>query len=369
MAERDDSVGSPLAGTSERILLVQTGFLGDVVLSLPVVDALAELYPRSELFFLTTPGAAGLLRSHPKISQVLTYDKRGADAGLGGLRRMALKLQQLSISQAFSLHKSHRTALLLAFARIPRRYGFAEAAAPWLYHQTAHRTDLSHEVLRNLALLRVLGREPTATSRIVLPLDEATMHRAAELLLQAGERRVVGIAPGSVWPTKRWTTDGFAAVAAGLSRRGYAVALIGGPEDAAIGAEIERLANVPLLNLIGQAKLVESAAVIARLEALVTNDSAPLHLASATGVPIVALFCATVPEFGFGPWGVPSRVLEVTGLTCRPCGRHGGRTCPTGTHACQWNLFPSRVVRAVDELLSERQSETMGTVASGALST
>ena len=185
-----------------------------------------------------------------------------------------------------------------------------------------------------------------------LPVLDETAAEAKELLSGVSSR-AIAVAPGSVWATKRWTVEGFASVSEAFLQQGFSVVLIGGPDDVEAGKKIESLLSTRdgLINLIGRCSLPVSAAVIDRMDLLVSNDSAPLHIASATNTPVVALFCATVPEFGFGPWQVDSSVLGVENLSCRPCGRHGGMTCPTGTHACQRELKAEQVIVAAEELL------------------
>jgi len=336
-----------------KILLVQTGFIGDVILSTAVIDNLHAIYPEAELHLLTTPVAGPLLESHELLTKVYTYDKRRKDSGLPGLMRMVRKIRSENYGIAFSLHKSYRTAALLFLARIPVRYGFSEASAPFLYTQTVSRKDQVHEVLRNLAILRNVGRQPDMLmQRLRIDVPKSVMQESKKYYVEDSSQRLIVVAPGSIWATKRWTVAGFAGVCRSLVRDGSQVILIGGPEDANLANEIEDQAGVPLRNLVGKTSLLESAALVSAADLLLSNDSAPLHIASACDTPVVALFCATVPEFGFGPWGVPFQVVEVNGLSCRPCGRHGGDTCPTGTHACQLNIEPLAVLTAIRRLLA-----------------
>ena len=340
-----------------NILLVQTGFLGDVVLSTPVISALKRRYPDSKLSVVTTPLAAPLVQYHPDVESVITFDKRGVERGLGGLLRFSKKIKARKFSKVFSLHKSWRTAIALWLSGIPERFGFKEAAGTWLYTKTVKRGDLEHDVLRNLAILRSIDQDPTSEgSEMYIEIPEHVDKQARELLEDLPQK-VIGIAPGSVWATKRWTPEGFAAVAQHFASQGYGVVLLGSSADAELGEQVQKQVDVELLNLIGKTDLLLSAGVIANLDLLVSNDSAPLHMASATGTPVVAVFCATVPEFGYGPWRVKSEVVGVDGLSCRPCARHGGMKCPTGTHACQKNLLASTVVGASERLMSHTSKE------------
>jgi len=140
------------------------------------------------------------------------------------------------------------------------------------------------------------------------------------------------------------------------------VALLGGPDDRELTDSIlspseisDSLASI--LDLVGKLSLQESAGLIREAELVVCNDSAPLHMASAAGVPTVAIFCATTPEMGFGPWRNPHRVVEVKGLECRPCGRHGGNSCPLGTSDCIKGISVEEVFRSAGELLNGRKGE------------
>lgn len=287
--------------------------------------------------------------------------------GVGGLLRMARKIRSGQYDIVFSVHKSWRTALLLKLSGIKVRYGFKEARGRMLYTKTAPRGDLNHEVLRNLAILRNIGFEPkNLDTKMQIGLSDSALEKAQNLVspllseIQTG-MRLITVAPGSVWLTKRWPPELFAEVVLELVKQGFGVILIGGPDDIETGKIIVKRCNLNnhsvselpgrVLDLTGKTDLMTSVAVLSKTSLAVVNDSSPLHFASACGVPIVAIFCATSPDFGFGPWLVPSRVLGVEELSCRPCRRHGGNYCPTGTHACRSGISPETVIGAIGELL------------------
>ncbi|MCB0344891.1 MAG: lipopolysaccharide heptosyltransferase II [Bdellovibrionales bacterium] len=338
-----------------KILLIQTGFLGDVVLSTPVIAALADKYPGSQISFLTTPQAAGMVQHHPQVEETLVFDKRGSQSGWSGLFRMAAEIRARKFDAVFSLHKSWRTTALVLLSGIPKRYGFRQAKAAFVYSAAAERRDLKHEVLRNLAVMRAVGFEPSElpqTMHIEIPPDVSDS--VLKHLTVFPEQGFVAVAPGSVWATKRWTPEGFAAAAQRLIADGYGIVILGGPADSGAAESLQALLATSagkVVNLAGETSLLESAAVIACAKLLISNDSAPLHIASAVGTPVVAVFCATVPEFGFGPWGVASECVGLNNLECRPCARHGGNTCPLGTYACQRDLPPEHVYAAAKRVV------------------
>jgi heptosyltransferase II len=336
-----------------KLLVVQTSFLGDVVLTTPLLTALRERLRPRELVVLVRRDAAALLAGHPDVDRVLVDDKHGRERGLGGLWRVARRLRAEGFDVVVSPHRSLRTALVLAAAGIPRRVGFAVARGARLYHVRVPRDRRQHDVRRNLALMAAFGDVP-APPPLHLPVRPDAA-RAVAALLPDGTGPLVGIAPGSVWPTKRWTTAGFAALAQGLVGDGARVVLLGGPDDEARCAEVARLAGAGVRSLAGRTDLPGLVALVDRLALLVANDSAPMHVACARDVPVVAVFCATTPALGYGPWGERTAVVEAD-LACRPCARHGGRRCPRGTEDCMRLVEARDVLAAARALLADRRT-------------
>ena len=330
----------------ERILITQLGFIGDVILSTPVIRAVRDLYPSAEISVLTTRLSAPLLVNHPAKIKVIPYDKRAKDRGLVGFLRLRKLIAERQFSTVFSLHRSLRSTLLHWFAGIPNRYGFEEASFRSLYSRTTSRKGYAHDIERNLAILKNVG-VTVCDPKLELGLAQSDIEAIQELLPQED---FIAISPGSVWKTKRWTVEGFSGLIRALIAEGRKVVILGSPDEKPIGEVISRRAGLDVVNLIGRLTLAQSAAVISKAKVLVSNDSAPLHFASTFNTPTVALFCATIPEFGFGPFKQRSIVLGVDGLSCRPCGRHGKQYCPTGTHACQTGIEIGKVLEAVREL-------------------
>jgi len=321
-------------------LIVDTSFLGDVLCAEPLVRAAARLHPGEPVDFLTSPGAAPLLHGHPQLRSVLVYDKRRADRGVSGMLRAARRLRQASYARAWSTHRSWRTALLLKLARISERVGFEGASGSFLYsRRVPYRKDL-HEIERNLEFA---GGGPWEAPR-VYPGESESL-RASEL---APEGAFVVVAPGSIWATKRWPEEHFAVLVRTLASGGAPVVLLGGPDDRELCQRIARAADGNLVtDLTGRTSLRESYALIARAACLVCNDSAPMHLGVAAGVPVIGIYCSTVPAFGFAPRGPRDVVLEIDGLDCRPCGIHGHPACPRGHFRCGRDLAPEQVLAEV----------------------
>ncbi|MCH2100839.1 MAG: glycosyltransferase family 9 protein [Planctomycetes bacterium] len=336
---------------SERhgTLLVDTSFLGDVLGAEPLVRAAAAQWPEDPVDFLAGPGGVQMLAGHPQLRELAVFDKRGVDQGFGGLCRVARRLREKRYARAICSHRSWRTAALLRLTGIPVRVGFHNASAAWLYSQRVrYRKDL-HEVERNLELIGGGGWEAPR----MYP-GEAERARAQELLEQLPQPPVA-LAPGSIWATKRWPPRKWSELLFGLCQSGQSVVLLGGPDDAELCEEIRMAAGLDAipdaacLDLSGQTSLRESAAVLESCTTLVSNDSAPMHLGVAAGIPVVAVYCSTVPAFGFAPRGPRDLALEVKDLACRPCGAHGRNECPEKHFRCGEDLGSAQVLRAALE--------------------
>jgi lipopolysaccharide heptosyltransferase II len=322
----------------DRTLVVQTAFLGDVVLTTGLLSYLAERHGPVDV--VTTSAAAGLLETHPAVRRVVAYDKRGTERGLGGFWRKAGELRRERYARAYLPHRSLRSAGLALAAGIPVRIGFAGSPGSLSYTRSVPRPDGGHEAERILALAEPMAG---AVARVSLGLTEADRALAAAWL---DRHRVsepfIALAPGSIWGTKRW--PGYAELIARLEHR---IVIVGGPEDQALAAELARTAPERVHVAAGALPLRASAALLARAALLVTNDSAPLHLASAVGTRVVAIFGPTIPGFGFGPRGGADRIVELDGLACRPCSSHGPAVCPLGHHRCMRELRVEEVLDAI----------------------
>jgi len=326
------------------VLVIQTAFLGDVVLTTPLFGALKELWPAGRVTALVIPATAPILEGLPAVDDVIVHDKRRG--GWRDLWRVLREVRRRRFELVISPHRSARSALI-AWASGARRIGYRESALRWVYTATVHRPWEAHETERVLALLAPLGAKAgDAQPRLALREEE----RAAARRL-AGEGRYAVVSPSSAWPTKRWTPEGFAAVGDWLAARGYRVVITGGPGEREVAAAVAARMDAPALNVAGETTARELAALVAGAALLVANDSAPVHVASAFDTPTVAIFGATVPAQGFGPRARRAAVAEVAGLACRPCGAHGGRRCAEKHFKCMLTLTPAEVIRCCETVL------------------
>lgn len=318
-----------------------------MILTTPLIERLAR---EGEVHVVATPANAAVLANHPAVTSVIVYDKRRADAGLAGLRRVAARLRATGAATAYMAQGSWRTAALARMAGVPS-VGFDTSAGRWLYsRRVVYRKDWHHA-----QRLWALASNPGDAS-VPGPLRPSLFPSAADtsevsaLLRAAGAitgEPLIALAPGSVWATKRWPS--YDALARALvARMPYArVVVLGAAGDAplasAISTAVQQRGGPPIIDATGKLSLLGSAALLSRCVVLVTNDSAPLHLASAMNTPTVALFGPTVPALGFGPLSDRHVVMGRDELTCRPCSAHGGQACPLGHWKCMRDVQPSVV--------------------------
>jgi len=345
----------PLPSEPERILIIQTAFPGDVILTIPMAQAIKTAFPLSRTDMLVTPLAASLLSGNPWLNEVLEFDKKGMDSGIGGLLSVAGKLKSREYGLALIPHRSLRSAALAALAGISVRIGFHKSAGRFLLTQVVHYEHGAHEVDRNLSLLNILLPEIKEPNFPWLYPSENDRLRVEEFLTSHGmtePAKLIGVAPGTVWNTKRWPEERFAELCYMFASDGFEVLLIGGREDAKLCARISNAVS-SVRSAAGEFSFLESAEAIRRCRLLVSNDSAPMHVARAVETPVLAIFGATVPEFGFSPYGSGNRVMEVKGLKCRPCSIHGGKKCPITTFQCMLNITPGDVYGAARQMMDE----------------
>lgn len=330
-------------------LVIQTSFLGDMVLTTPLIAYLAE---RGSVDVVCTPAAATLLANNPHVREVIVYDKRGRDRGIGGFMRLASTLRDAKYTAAYHAQGSPRSGALSMIAGIRDRVGFASSAGRMFYTTRVPLIENTHHAAR---LLSLGTRDPmrTASAAELRPqLYPGEVERAAvdALLGDVASERLIALAPGSVWATKRWPY--YAELASDLALLGRIV-VIGGPADRELAAAIVGATDGRAIDTTGKLSLLASAELIGRCSVLVTNDSAPQHLASAMNTATVAVFGPTVPEFGFGPLAEHLSIAGVSGLACRPCDKHGPQKCPLGHWKCMRDLSTDDVAARARELVSQ----------------
>lgn len=322
-------------------VVIQTAHLGDVVLTIPLLQRLSERHGPVDV--VTTPAAAPLLAHQPAVHRVIAFDKQGRDRGAAGLWRMAARLREQHYQAAWLPHRSLRSGLLARLAGVPERIGFAGSAGRWCCTRVVPFPVTGHMTARLTALADATPGAPPW-----LMLTTAEQDAARRWLDARGVTdRFVVLAPGARWGTKRWPW--YPELAATLD---VPLVVIGDARDVPLADAVLAAAPGRAVSGAGHLDLRIAAAVLARSALVVSNDSLALHLAGGLGRPVLALFGPTVPAFGFGPLGSEGLVLEHAGLSCRPCSPHGPERCPLGHHRCMRELAVTEVAGAVARVLA-----------------
>jgi len=344
------------------VLVVRMSAIGDVILTTPVISALAQRFPGARIDFFTKRSHADLVRHHPAITEVIEFDP--AD-GLSGLLRAAMDIRRRGYGLVVDLHRNPRSI-------ITRWAGGA-------YMRRVYRKRTLERLLLKHLRWNLLAGAPAVADRYFtavedfgisrngrspeLYIDRDCEQKAAAVLESRGINKgsgFVALAPGASYETKRWSAESFARAAVELGGEGASVVILGGRGDkvaAGVTArEVSRLGG-KAVDLAGELALLQSAAVIACSRILLTNDSGLMHMADALGTPVVAVFGPTARELGFYPLGASARVAEVSGLECRPCTLHGDHACPLGHHRCMTELPVDTVVELGKDALAAGRSE------------
>ncbi|MDR0454175.1 MAG: glycosyltransferase family 9 protein [Deferribacteraceae bacterium] len=334
-----------------KILVFNPSFIGDAVLTTPLVTALQKLFPEADVVLCVRPECAPLFEGLD--FKVIVFDKRKTDSGLTGLIRFSENLKREKFDIVLSPHKSLRSSLILKLSGIPFRIGFKEATGKRFYTQVIQRDMVLHEAERNLSFLSQLsdGCSLEETKRLGENLRTFRDVKYADIVcnymrIAAKGRKIVGLNAGSVWNTKRWPVEYYAEIAEMLHKAGYAVAVFGGPADNEVNMALKEMLYMEYFDYVNKTPFRQIPAVISGLALLITNDSAPLHIAVSQNIPVVAIFGPTVPALGFAPYDNRSLICEIRGLPCRPCGLHGGKRCPEKHFKCMLDLLPEQIFNA-----------------------
>ncbi len=342
----------PLDEGAKKVLVMQSAFLGDCLLPVPLLRRLKEIRPGASVTVLPLPPTADVFRGTPWSDAVLVDDKHGIHGGLRGPWRIAAELKTHNFDLAVIPHRSFRSALVAKLAHIPRRIGFDSSAGSCFLTDSVSFSWRMHDLERNLSLTLPLGAGAPPSAGESRYLTAPKMSPKFVQILNAegvsSTAMLIGVHPGSAWATKRWLPARFAELCLRLKADGLTPVIIGGPEDRALGVRIAQESGA--LDLVGRTDLEDLKALMGRLALFVTNDSGPMHLAAATGVPVVAIFGATTRELGFFPYGPGHRVIEAD-LACRPCGLHGARACPEEHFLCMRLLSVEQVHSACRDII------------------
>ena len=334
----------------ERILVIQTAFLGDVLLTLPLAHHLKKINPAYKVSFLIKKELNQISEIYNGIDEFILIDK---SKYLTSIFDIVKKIKN-RFDVVISPHRSARSALISYLSNARIRISFDKSSLNFLYsHLVTYRKD-QHEIKRNLSLLTYFSKYIDWKERIKLNLDDYIFNDQF-MFWKTNKEKIVVIAPGTNWETKRYPEYYYAALINKLIDDGIKIVLIGSNDDFELGLKIEKYikAHNHLLNLIGKLKLKESISLINLSDLLICNDSAPTHMGVFTNTPVLTIYGSTIPEFGFYPFREFDRIVQIENLYCKPCGIHGHKRCPEKHFKCMIELKPEIVYQNAIEILNK----------------
>jgi heptosyltransferase-2 len=326
----------------QRILIIQTAFIGDAVLATGLVEKLHQHYPHASIDILVRKGNEGMFQQHPFLQKVLIWQKQ--EHKYRHLWQLLLQIRSRKYDLVVNVQRFAATGLLTAFSGAKMTVGFDKNPFSFLFtKKIAHRISTAeaplHEYQRNHELITFCTDDIPAKPK----LYPTTADKAQVAPYAQG--RYVCIAPASVWFTKQFPKVKWIELIQALPAD-IQIFLIGAPGDKNMCDEI--IAACPeksITNLCGKLGFLASAALMQHAVMNYVNDSAPMHFASSVDAPVTAVYCSTIPAFGFGPLSSKNYVVEVpTALDCRPCGLHGQKACPKGHFNCAMQIQTSQLL-------------------------
>ncbi|MEY4289605.1 MAG: hypothetical protein RLZZ30_1693 [Bacteroidota bacterium] len=312
----------------DKVLIIQTAFLGDVILATPLIENIHEHFPNAQIDFLLKKGNEALLKEHPILRKTYVFDKSRKRKSMMELIR-SIRKEQYDL--VINLHRFASSGLITTLSGAKETRGFTKNPFSFLYSKRVpHELGKGqHEVDRNLSLISDFVEHPQRRPQL-FP-SQADL----DFVSQWKNEAYFCLAPASVWFTKQAPPAVWQYVMEKFDEDGVQFYLLGGPADYDLCEGIKLVSqrnNVH--NLAGKLSLMQSAALMKDAKRNFVNDSGPLHIASAGNAPVSAFFCSTTPAFGFGPLSDDSNVIEVENLACKPCGLHGHKACPKGHFQC-----------------------------------
>jgi heptosyltransferase-2 len=334
---------------SPVILVIRFSSLGDIALMLPMLRELRKGYPGGEIHLATKSEYSGLLEGNGDVDFIHCLP----DTTLASSLKLFRALGKIDFDMVIDAHGVLRSVLISAFLSAGKkiRIDKEQLKKTLLIKGSVNYYKEIHTQSGRYLDLATRSGVALSGERYLIDIPRAADIRAGALLAEAGieDMPLVAFAPGARWPAKQWPAEYFSDLVSALAARGFGCVMTGSAGEKALCETIKR-PSAGSLNAAGRLSIMESAALLGKCRLLVTNDSAPLHLAEAAGTPVVAFFGPTAREFGFFPLLPESKVLE-RDLACRPCSRNGSKECRFGTRECLVSITQDAALEAVLEIL------------------
>jgi heptosyltransferase II len=311
-----------------KILVIQTAFIGDVILATSALEKLHQFHPTAQLDILVRKGNESLFTGHPFLSNVLIWDKKKGKTK--NLMALSKQVRQTRYDYIFNIHRFASSGFIVWRSKAKHKIGFDKNPFSFTYTKKVKHElkEGVHETDRINTLIEDISDGKTALPKLYPQQNDV------DSVAKYQHQPYICIAPASVWFTKQWPNEKWVELCRKYPHK--SIYLLGAPGDKQLCESIiQESGHTAAQNLAGALSFLQSAALMAKADMNYVNDSAPLHLASAMNAPVTAIFCSTIPAFGFGPVGGQGKVAQThLPLDCRPCGLHGHKACPKGHFKC-----------------------------------
>ncbi len=344
-------------------VVIQTAFLGDLILSIPLFKRLKNLFPDTALIVVCKKGLGDFLLKEKLVDHYFEVTKGDKKS----YKKVLAELKNFLVKNVYCVHRSIRSLFFASQIHAEKKIGFSSLLGFWIFDD---QIDFAQNWPEPLRILKVLETTDTCCNQLLssenweklnktngegfLPPVPAQFSFNHNLQLTTRDRKIA-LFPGSVWATKKWTKEGFAEVARFFLADGYTVDLMGGPDEMVLCEEIALKA--PGANVLaGQLSVAESLRKVREHVLVICNDSASTHMAAYQNTPVLSIFGPTTLELGFRPWSDDAVIVENKNLDCRPCGKHGHQKCPLGHHHCMNQISAVSVIDSAFKLLRSAYS-------------
>lgn len=315
----------------KSFLIIQTAFIGDVILATAIVEKIKEHHPNACIDFLVRKGNEALLANNPNIRAVLIWDKK--QNKISNLFKTISSIRKSKYDYVINIHRFASSGIITFLSGAKNKIGFKQNPFSFCYTKAINHDikNGKHETERNQSLIESITDTKPALPKLYPSAKDFDFAKKYQ------EKKYYCIAPSSVWFTKQLPKEKWVELINHLDSSAN-IFLLGATNDKKLCNEIISQTKRGI-NLSGELTFLQSAALMKNAEMNFVNDSAPLHIASAINAPATSFFCSTIPEFGFGPLSNISKTIQTTEkLTCRPCGLHGYKACPKGHFKCGFSI-------------------------------
>ncbi|MHA1988553.1 MAG: glycosyltransferase family 9 protein [Promethearchaeota archaeon] len=301
--------------------------------------------------FRCIPSTKNIFESSPYVDSVIEFDKRGKHRSFVTLIKFCKQLKKTKYNKVYSPHRSFRSSIITLLTRVKETYGFDNSSLKFAYSNIINYDHNVHEVKRNLNLVDDNYSKDRWKILPELKISADKKERITEYLKSNDLNKFVAIALGSVWETKKYPAHYYLDIVEYLINNSYKIVLIGGASDKSLCDELRQSNTTNIINAAGNFSFVETVELLISSSLLICNDSAPTHLGMCANIPVITIYCSTVPTFGFYPYNEKSTIISYDDLECKPCGIHGFNKCPINTFDCGEFLSPNIIIEEINKIL------------------